>query len=148
MIKIRPYKHTDRYQFEKMIKAFYQENKFDPPDNQKILDTIGFFTAFPQCGKIYLILFNNNPIGYSIILNQWKLQYGKVSYRIDELYISDNYRKHKPEINLVEYLIKQEGIHSIEIKLDKLKSSSRKIFRFFKFNRDFSPFFRKILDGE
>ena len=112
MIKVRPYEHTDRYQLEKLVKIRYQENKIPRPNNQKILDTISFFTSFPQCGKIYLILFNNNPIGYSIILNQWRLQYGKVSFIIDELYISDNYKKDKPEINLIEYLIKQGGASS------------------------------------
>ena len=87
-------------------------------------------------------------MGYSIVLNLWRLQYGKVSYRIDELYIAEGYRKYKPEINFIEYLIKHDKIQNIEIKLDKLKTSSRRIFRFFKFNRDFSPFFIKFIEHD
>ena len=143
MIKIRDYQHTDRYQLEKMVLTNYQEKKDKPPEIQKIIDTIGFFTSFPQCGKIYLIFYDKNPIGYCIVLNQWKLQYGKISFRIDELYINKNYKKYKPEVKLIEHLIRHENIHSIEAKLDKYYL--RKIFKFFDFEREFGPFFVKSL---
>ena len=144
MIKIKSYQHTDRYQFEKMIVANYQEKKEKPPETQKIIDTIGFFTSFPQCGQIYLIYYDKKPIGYCTVLNQWKLKYGKISYKIDELYINNNYKKYKPEVKLIEHLIKHENISSIEIKVEKF--SSRKNFRFFGFEREFGPFFVKDLN--
>lgn len=144
MVKIRNYQHTDRYQFEKMILANYQEKKGKPPETQKIIDTIGFFTSFPQCGNIYLIFYDKTPIGYCIVLNQWKLQYGKIAFKIDELYINKNYKKYKPEIKLIENLIKHENVHSIEVKLDKY--NSRRIFKFFDFEREFGPFFIKNLN--
>ena len=146
MVKIRPYKHTDRYQFEKLVTAHYLELKETPPDFQKIIDTIGFFTSLPQCGKIYIIFYENNPIGYAVIANIWKLKEGKISYKIEELYINKNYKKFKLEVKLIELLIKQEKVHSISIKLDK--NCSRKTFRFFNFEKDFGPYFTKVIDEE
>ncbi len=146
MIKIKPYQHTDRYQFEKLVLANYQYKEETLPETEKIMDAVGFFTGFPQCGSIYLIFFDKNPIGYCIVLNQWKLKYGKISYKIDELYINNNYKKYKPEVKLIEYLIKHEKIHSIEVKVEKF--SARRNFKFFGFERDFVPNFIKELDEE
>lgn len=146
MIKIRAYQHTDRYQFEKMVIANYQGEKQTPPETQKIIDAIGFFTSFPQCGKIYMITYNSNPIGYCIVLNQWKLKYGQISFKIEELYINKNYSKYKPEVKLIEFLIKHEKIHSIEVKLEKFRL--RRIFKFFNFERVFGYYFVKKLNEE
>ena len=117
-----------------------------PPAVQKISDLIGFFSAFPQCGKIFIFTYNKDTIGYAVVLNQWKLYLGKISLKIDELYINKSYRKYKPEIALVEYLLKQEKIASIEIKIDKFLS--KKVFRFFNFERDFGPYFIKKINEE
>jgi hypothetical protein len=147
MIKIRTYEFTDRYYFEKLIKSSYQERKIEPPNEQKILDTIGFFTTYPQCGKIYIVTYNKEIIGYSIVQNDWKIKYGRISFTIEELYINKSFRKYKPGVNLIEYLIKQEKICSILIKLDKLKTTSKKVFNFFKFERDFGPYYIKTLSN-
>lgn len=146
MIKIRAYQHTDRYQFEKMVAANYQGEKQTSPETQKIIDAIGFFTSFPQCGKIYIITYNLNPIGYCVVLNQWKLQYGMISLKIEELYINKNYIKYKPEVKLIEFLIKHEKIHSIEVKLEKFRL--RRIFKFFNFERIFGYYFVKKMNEE
>jgi hypothetical protein len=146
MIKIKSYEHYDHFLLEKMMKANYLSKDIEPPDNQKILDTIGFFTSYPHCGKIFIILFNNNAIGYSIVICKWNVQYAKIIYIIDELYISKNFQKYKPEVNFIEYLIKQEKIHSIEIKLDKFKHCWKKTFKFFKFDRDYALLYIKVLE--
>lgn len=145
MIKIRPYKHTDRYLFENMIKDCFLEKKMDPPESQKIIDTIGFYTTFPQTGKIFIISYNNNVVGYAIIIYQWKIKYGGITIKIEEYYINKNFRKYKIETNLIEYLIKEEKVFEIEIKLDDFKSISKKIFTFFNFNRDYNPVFVKVI---
>ncbi len=148
MIKIKPYEFTDRYPFEKLIKTSFMNKKIEPPDSQKIIETIGFFKTFPQCGTIYMIYYKNIPIGYSIVLNLWRLNNAKISYEIDELYIDRSYQKYNPEINLVEYLIKQEKVHSIEVRVDKLKSGTIKIFKLLQFDRNSNPVFIKLLQGE
>lgn len=148
MIKIKPYEFSDRYVFEKLIKAGYESKNMDPPDSQKIIETVGFFKTFPQCGRIYLIYYKNNPVGYAIVLNLWRIANGKISYEIDELYIDKSHRKYNPEVNLIEYLIKQEKVYSIEVKIDNLKSSTRKIFNLLKFNKISSPLYVKLLQGE
>lgn len=149
MIKVKPYKPAYRYFFEKLIKAQYKELNSNPPDDKNILNTIGFFTSFPQCGNIYLLFYKDKPIGYSIIIYQWRLKNGGISCIIDELFINENYRKYKPEINLIEILIKQEKVHTLEIHRKKIHpSSKRKTFRFFKFERYFGPVFVKILEEE
>jgi|GEM_PF-1188698 len=135
MIKIRQYEFTDRYQFEKMIKIYYQNNKIDPPGDQMIIDTIGFYTTYKQIGNIYIILYKNIYIGYAIVLNIWEPLYGKVSLKIDEIFIDRNYQKYKPEINLIDHLIKEKNIYSIIVNSSFLKTNSKRIFRFLKFNR-------------
>jgi hypothetical protein len=146
MVKVRPFQFTDRYEFEKLINLNFEEKKIDPPAVQKITDTIGFFTTFPQCGKIIILTYNKETIGYATVLNQWKLHLGKISFKIEDIFISKNYRKYKPEISLIEFLLKQEKIHSIEIKIDKYLS--KKVFKFFNFVRDFGPYFVKRINGE
>jgi hypothetical protein len=148
MIKIKPYEFTDRFVFEKLVKASYQSKNIEPPDSETIVESIGFFKTFPQCGAIYLIYYKNNPIGYSVVLNLWKIGKGKISYEIDELYIDRNYTKYNPEVNLIEYLYKKEKVYSIEIKIDKLKASTKKIFNLLKFDKIASPLYIKLLQGE
>lgn len=145
MIKIEQYKHIDRYNLEKLIQECYKEKKIDPPNAQYILDTISFYTTFPQAGKIYIFTYNNNPIGYAITINQWKLQFGGISCFIDEIYINKNFRKFKLEISLIEKIIKQEGTKEIEICLDKTKSISRKTMKNLNFIREYYPTFKKIV---
>ena len=147
MIKVKPYKPAHRYYLEKLIKAQYKELKVKPPTDKNILDTIGFFISFPQSGRIYLLFSKDKPIGYSVVLYQWRLKNGGISCIIDELFVNENYRKYKPEINLIELLIKQEKVHTLEIHLKKIHpSSKRKVFRFFKFERYFGPVFVKLLE--
>ncbi len=95
MIKIRPYKHTDRYLFENMIKDCYLEKKTEPPESKKIIDTIGFYTTFPQTGKIYIITYDNNVIGYTLLIYQWKIKYGGITLKIEDYYVNKNFRKYK-----------------------------------------------------
>jgi len=144
MVKVRPFQFTDRYDLEKLVNSSYEERKMEPPSNQKIIDMIGFYTSFPQCGRICILTFNKDIIGYVTVLNRWELYLGKISLRIDELYIHKNYRKYKPEINLVEFLLKQEKIASIAIRLDRYLS--KKVFKFFNFERDFGPYFIKKIE--
>ena len=144
MVKVRPYQLTDRYEFEKLIKLNFEEKKIDPPENQKIVDAIGFFASFPQAGKIIILTYNKETIGYATVLNLWKLYLGKISYKIEDIYIAKSYRKFKPEVTLIEYLLKQEKIAGIEIKVDKYLS--KKVFNFFNFERDFGPYFVKRVE--
>lgn len=146
MVKIRPYKYTDRYTLERMMVDYYTENDMEPPSAEQMLKTISFFNGFPQCGKIYIILYKDQHVGYSIVVNQWSNQHAKIIYFIDELYISKQYRKRQLEVNFIEYLLKQEEIKSIATKINKLSRNSRRVFRFFKFYKDRDPLFVKELD--
>jgi hypothetical protein len=146
MIKIRAYQNTDRYNFENLVKNYYLEKKLTPPDNNQILETVAYYNSFSQCGKIYIIIYDNNIIGYCIASYYWKNRYSTISCLIDELYIDKNYNKYKLEIDLVEFLIKSEKMHSISIKFDELNSNSRKILKSIKFERDEHRTYRRLIE--
>ena len=126
MVKIRPYEHTDRYIFSKLVNTYYEERKMQTIGDEQISETLAFFNAFPQCGKIIMILYNNNIVGYAIVCNLWKNRFSKIFYLIDELYIDRNYKKHKLEVNLIDFLIKSEKIYGISIRIDELNSTSKR----------------------
>lgn len=143
MIIIESYNHINRYDLEKLIKEHFAEKKIQPPSEKNIIDTISFFTTFPMAGKIYLIKYNTLSIGYAIIINQWKLKLGGISCKIEYLYVNKNYRKYRPEVNLIEHLIKEKDIYEIEICIDKLKTIPRKIMKYLNFTRDYYPVYKK-----
>jgi hypothetical protein len=146
MVKIRKYQPEDRFILEKMIKSYYLENKIDPPENSQILETIAFYSTFPHCGKIIIMLYENNFAGYCIAPSVWKNKFGKISYIIDELYIDKNFYKYKLEINLVEFLITNEKIHSIYIKYNELNSNSKSVLKSIKFELDDGKYFYKTIE--
>ena len=145
MITIRKYQITDRYKLEELINYFYDENRVTPPTSDSILSTIGFFSGFSQCGSIYMLEYKEQVIGYAIVVNVWSNRYGKISYLIDELYIMKNYRKFKIEVNLLEYLVKHDGVYGIGIRLEKIKSVSVKIMKLLKFNEDKDKLYTRVL---
>jgi len=143
MIKIRAFQFTDRYELEKLIIEKYEELKVTPPNSEKISIAIGFYASFSQCGKIYMINNNTDLIGYFIVENEWNMYEAKILYFIKDFYVNKNFRKFKPEVKAIEHLIKQEKICGIKMKLDKY--ISKKVFKFFNFERDFGPYlFKKI----
>jgi len=146
MIKIRSYEHTDHYILENLMKANYQEKKAVCPESAQIFETIKFFTSFPQCGKIYMIFCDSIAVGYSIVINIWKNRNAKISYFVEELYINKEYSKQKLEIDLVDFLIKTNSIHGITLNFDELSSSSKKVFKSVKFNRDKSHHYYKSIE--
>ena len=146
MIKIRKYQPEDRFMLEKMIQAYYTENKIEPPQNSQILETIAFYSSYPQCGKIIILFYENNFAGYCIAGSIWKNKFSKISYIIDELYIDKNYQKYKLEVNLVEYLITNEKIHEIYIKYNELNSNTKNVLKSIKFELDDSRYFYKTIE--
>jgi hypothetical protein len=146
MIKIRAYEHTDHYVLDNLIKAHYSEKKIQCPEPGQIFETLGFFNTYPQCGKIYMIFYNNEPVGYCIVINIWRNRYSKISYMIDELYIQKDCQKHKLEIDLVEFLIKTENIHGISIKYSELNPFSKKVFTSIKFEHDTNQIYYKVVE--
>ncbi len=146
MIKIRKYIYTDRYNFEKLMQFNYNEKKLAPPDGEKILSTIGFFNSLPQCGNIYIIQYNEEIIGYSIVLNLWNSYNAKISYLIDDFFVLKNYRKYTPELNLIEFLLNHKNIYGIGIKPERFKSFSKKIARLFKFEIDNEKLWVKVIN--
>lgn len=145
MITIRKYAATDRYIFEQFVKYYYEENKITFPSQEMILSTISFYTAFPQCGAIYMFEFENETVGYSIVSNVWSNRYGKLSYLIDEFYVLKDFRRHKIEINHIEYLIRQEGVYGIGIRAEKNKSISKTILKLLKFYEDKDKLYTRVL---
>jgi hypothetical protein len=146
MVKIRKYQPEDRFTLEKMIKSYYTDNKNDPPENAQILETIAFYSTFPQCGMIIIMLYENNIVGYCIAGSVWKNKFAKISYIIDELYIDKNYHKYKLEINLVEFLITNEKIHGIYVKYNDLNSNSKTVLKSIKFELDDGKYFYKTIE--
>ncbi|HOV15164.1 MAG TPA: hypothetical protein PK771_12820 [Spirochaetota bacterium] len=146
MIKIRAYEHTDRYIFSKLVNIFYEERKMSPISDDQISETLAFFNAFPQCGKIFFILYDEEIVGYAIVCNLWKNRFSKIFYLIDELYIDKNYKKYRLEVNLIDFLVKSEKIYGISIRFDQLNSSSKKIFKTVKFKKDSNGLYLKILE--
>ena len=146
MVKIRKYQPEDRFILEKLIKNYYQEKKETPPESTQILETIAFYSAFPQCGLIIMMLYENNIVGYCIAGSIWKNKFGKISYIIDEFFIDKNYAKYKLEVNLVEFLITYEKIHSIYIKYNELGSNSKSILKSLKFELDDGKYFYKVIE--
>jgi hypothetical protein len=146
MVKIKKYQPEDRFVLEKMIKTYYQEKKMTPPENSQILETIAFYSAYPQCGKIIIILYENNIVGYCIAASMWKNKFTKISYYIDELYIDKNFIKHKLEINLIEFLITNEKIYGIYIKYNELNSFTKNLLKSIKFQLDDGKYFYKVIE--
>jgi hypothetical protein len=146
MIKIRPYQITDRFAFENLIKENFEEKKAAPPNSERISETICFYMSFSQCGKIYLVTYNGEPAGYFIAENQWNIYEAKISINIREYFVAKPYRKYKPEVKMIEYILQHEKICGIKIKIEK--NISKKIFKFFNFERDFGPYLYKKIDVE
>ena len=146
MIKIRKYIYTDRYTFERLINFNYAERKENPPEVEKIVSTIGFLNGVPQCGTIYIIQYNEDIIGYAIVLNLWNSYNAKISYLIDDFFVLKNYRKYTPELNLIEFLLTHNNIYGIGIKPDIFKSFSKKIIKTLKFELDNQKLFVKIIN--
>ncbi|OHD05550.1 MAG: hypothetical protein A2086_13085 [Spirochaetes bacterium GWD1_27_9] len=146
MIKIRAYEHTDRYIFEKLVREFYEERKVKPPTSDQLFETVGFFNSYPQCGKIFMILYKEEFVGYCIVLSMWKNQFSNILYLIDELYIKKKHEKQKLEIDLIEYLIKYEKIHGISIRFDNLNFRSKRTFKSIKFKRDKNDLYLKMIE--
>jgi hypothetical protein len=146
MIKIRPYEHTDRFVLEDLIKTFYLEKKSTPPDTKQISETVSFYTSYSPCGKIYMIFYDNNPVGYCMITNVWRNKHAKISYFVEEIYINKNYAKYRLEVNLVDFLITTNNIHGICINFRDLSPSSKKVFKSIKFDRDKNIFYYKTVE--
>lgn len=146
MVEIRAYEQADRYILTKLINAFYAERKMSPLSDEQIVETVAFFNSFPQCGKIYMILYNGKVVGYSIVCNVWKNRFSKIYYFIDELYIEKAYKKYTLEVNLIDFLIKSQKIYGISIRFDKLNSVSKKIFKTVKFKKDKNGLYLKVLE--
>ena len=117
-----------------------------PLTDEQIIETLAFFNAFPQCGKIYMIVYDNEIVGYAIVGNLWKNRFSKIFYLIDELYIDKNYKKYRLEINLIDFLIKSEKIYGISIRFDQLNSTSKKVFKMVKFKKDSNDLYLKTLE--
>jgi hypothetical protein len=146
MIKIRPYQITDRFAFESLIKANFDEQKASPPNTERISETIAFYMSFPQCGKINIITYNNDPVGYFIADHQWNIYEAKIAVNITEIFVSKLFRRYKPEVKMIEYILQHEKICGIKVKLEK--NLSKKVFKFFNFERDFGPYLYKKIDTE
>lgn len=144
MIKIRKYEYTDRYTLEKLINFNYEERKEKAPEVDKIISTISFFNGVPQCGSIYIIQYEQEIIGYGIVLNLWNSYNAKVSYLIDDFFILKNYRKHTPELNFIEFLLTHENVYGIGIKVEKYKSISKKVINILRFEIDKDKLFVRI----
>jgi hypothetical protein len=143
---VRNYEHTDRFTLEKMMLAFYQEMKISPPGSEQILETLGYYNSFPQSGKILMIMNDNDPIGYALIQNIWMNRYSKIVILIDEIFIKTEYRKLKPELNLIDFLIANEKLYSISIRFDHLNDKSKRILKTIKFEKDRRELYLKIVD--
>lgn len=146
MVRIRAYEHTDRYIFTKLVNIYYEERKMPQLKDEKIVETLAFFNAFPQCGKIFMISYDEKIVGYAIVCNLWKNRFSKIFYLIDELYIDKSYKKYRLEINLIDFLVKSEKIYGISIRFDQLNSTSKKIFKTVKFKKDSSGLYLKTLE--
>lgn len=146
MIRVRDYEHADHYVLENLIKSHAQEFKQKVPDNQQILQSISYFTSFPQSGKIVMITSENKCIGYAIILYIWQTHNAQIISFIDQLFIKKTFKKFKPEIHLIEYLVKQGKTKGIEINPHNIRTTSFRVFKYLGFKNQKKPNLIKILE--
>ncbi len=147
MIKVRKYEIADRKHLEELVTEHFKEIKFDSQSIIKsVEDAVGFFISYPQDGYILIVNFKDKIVGYAIVLYQWRMRYSKPFCYIDEMFIRKQFRKYKPEINIVEYITANDDIFAISVKNDRLNNASRKTMKLIKFDKDSSPLLVKEIN--
>lgn len=133
MIKIAT--QHDLEKLANLVADFYAEENysFDKPNIFKNLELL---ISSKEIGRVYLVIDDNQIVGYSILVNTFCLELGgKVAY-IDELFIAKDKRGRKLATTLINEIIsycKMEGYATIRLEVERENPRASELYKRFGF---------------
>ncbi|MCR8980753.1 GNAT family N-acetyltransferase [Brevibacillus laterosporus] len=115
-IKVRDYLDADYNEFLEMVKSLYSEDlEGQPMTRTKVNSTINECKKNPQKIRIFILLHNNEIIGYSILVFYWSNEFGGNILFIDELYVKEDSRGRGIGAYFLTYIEKMDNIVALQL---------------------------------
>jgi GNAT superfamily N-acetyltransferase len=110
-----------------MIKSFYIEDHHKYQE-KKIRKALGEIIREKEWGKVFLIEFKNQIIGYFILTYGWSLEYFGRDIFIDEIFIKKSFRGlglGKRSLEFIEQYVKENNILAIHLEVNKYNMAKK-----------------------
>jgi len=130
-IKYRQFKIQDSEVVAELIQDLYREDPSDRPMlPQKIAKTFDSLTRHPELGCIMIFEYENEIVGYSIIINFWSNEFGGNIGFIDELYVKKEFRCKSIGTNFIKYLAENKfgGAVALRLEVTPDNKKARKLY--------------------
>jgi ribosomal protein S18 acetylase RimI-like enzyme len=118
---LRPLSESDLPLLLRCMEEFYRlgEMAFSHSDAKEAVRQL---LDHPEYGRIWIITLDGEAVGYAVVTFWFSLEFHGRSAFLDELYVREAYRRRKIgtfTIQAVEEFLKQEGIGTLRLEVDK-----------------------------
>ena len=104
-----------------LMQSFYQQVHY-PFNAQSIRDNLEEFFDNHEMGKIWLILLENETIGYATLTYGFSFEYNGLNGTLDEMYIDDPYRGKGIGSETIDFIVeesKQLSLKALHLEVEK-----------------------------
>jgi GNAT superfamily N-acetyltransferase len=131
-----------------MYDLYSEDSEGKTINEEKINKTIYELNTYPEKGEIVLFEFENEIIGYSLLINYWSNEYGGNLLCIDELFVSDAFRGNQIATDFLNYLIQVKYSNAVAIQIEVTPSNKQAKRLYEKIGFKFSSNHHYIFDFE
>ena len=113
-----------------MMNEFYIHEKLDY-DESKLGDVLKQFLNDEKHGKIWLINFGSETIGYAVLSFVFSLEFGGLNALLDEFYIKEEFRGKgagSKTLGFLENECKKAGVSAIHLQVLKFNIEAEKLY--------------------
>lgn len=129
--KYRKFKTTDKKIISQLMKKLYREMSNEKIPDKNINKTFLKLLHCPEEGKILVLEYKKQIIGYCILVNFWSNEFGGNTPTIDELYIRPEFRNKNIGAGFIKDLIKNKFLDAIVFRLE-VKPSNKRVIKLYK----------------
>lgn len=125
-LQYQPFEEQFRDALYNLIFGLYQADAAgEEMTSEKIERSIEAFQINPSLGHIILVLFDNQPIGYALLINYWSNEYSGIIMFIDEFYIDSPYRSKSIGTQFLNHLINERFTYAVAFALEVMPDNTR-----------------------
>jgi ribosomal protein S18 acetylase RimI-like enzyme len=122
---------TDLETLLSFARAFYAHERI-AFDEAKARTAFNLLLADPRLGRVWLILADGAPVGYSVLTFGFSIEYGGRDAILDEVYIQESYRRGgagSQALRLAEDTCRELGIHALHLEVERSNTAAQKLYR-------------------
>ena len=135
--QFKKYRDDDNTEIKKLITDLYREDSCgEPMTEDKINKTLHELESRPDKGSVWIFIYKNRIVGYSILINYWSNEHGGNILAIDEIYVKPSFRNRGIGSAFIRFIISNSDV-SVKLLTLEVTPENNKAFKYYK-NKGFT----------